>query len=49
MDILSFRSADEVTTDKVNLITQSLDANKGPGTGIVPMKLIILASDFLSL
>ena len=47
MDISSF-STDEVTPDKVNSIIKSLDANKAPGTYKIPMKLIILASDFLS-
>ena len=47
MDTLSF-SADEVTPDKVNSIIKSLDANKAPGTDKMLMKLIILASDFLS-
>ena len=47
MDISSF-STDEVTPDKVNSIIKSLDANKAPGTDKIPMKLIILASDFPS-
>ena len=47
MDILS-SSTDEVTPDKVNSIIKPLDANKAPGTDNIPMKLIILASDFLS-
>ena len=47
MDISSF-STDEVTPDKVNSIIKSLDANKATGTDKMPMKLIILASDFLS-
>ena len=48
MDISSF-STDEVTPDKVNSIIKSLDANKAPGTADkIPMRLIILASDFLS-
>ena len=47
MDTSSF-STDEVTPDKVNSIIKSLDANKAPGTDKIPMKLIILASDFLS-
>ena len=46
MDISSF-STDEVTPDKVNSIIKSLDADKVPGTEIIPRKLIILASDFL--
>ena len=41
-------STDEVTPDKVNSIIKSLDANKAPGTDKIPMKLITLASDFLS-
>ena len=44
----SFFSTDEVTPDKVNSIIKSLDANKATGTDKIPMKLIILASDFLS-
>ena len=47
MNISSF-STDEVTPDKVNSIIKSLDATKAPGTDKIPMKLIILASDFLS-
>ena len=46
-DTLSF-SIDEVTPDKVNSIIKSLDANKASGTDKILMKLIILASDFLS-
>ena len=46
MDI-SFFSTDEVTPDKESSIIKSLDANKVPGTDKTPMKLIILASDFL--
>ena len=47
MDTSSF-STDEVTPDKVNSIIKSLDANETSGTDKIPMKLIILASDFLS-
>ena len=47
LGISSF-STEEVTPDKVNSIRKSLDANKAPGTDQMPMKLIILASDFLS-
>ena len=47
MDISSF-TTNEVTPDKVNPIMKSLDANKAPGTDKISMKLIILASDFLS-
>ena len=47
MDIFSF-STDEVIPDKVNSIINSLDANQAPGTDKIPMKLIILASDFVS-
>ena len=47
LGISSF-STEEVTPDKVNSIIKSLDANKAPGTYKIPMKLIILASDFLS-
>ena len=47
MDISSF-STDELTPDKVNPIIKFLDANKALGTDKKPMKLIILASDFLS-
>ena len=47
LGISSF-STEEVTPDKVNSIIKSLDANKAPGTDKMPMKLIILASDFLS-
>ena len=47
MNTSSF-STDEVTPDKVNSIIKSLDANKAPGTDKIPMKLITLASDFLS-
>ena len=41
-------STQEVTPDKVNSIIKSLDANKAPGTDKMPMKLIFLASGFLS-
>ena len=44
LGISSF-STEEVTPDKVNSITKSLGANKADQ---MPMKLIILASDFLS-
>ena len=44
----SFFSTDEVTPDKVNSIIKFLDASKASGTDKIPMKLIILASDFLS-
>ena len=47
MNVSSF-STDEVTSDKVNSIIKSLDATKAPGTDKIPMKLIFLASDFLS-
>ena len=47
IDVSSF-STDKVTPDKVNSVTKSLDANKAPGADKIPMKLIILASDFLS-
>ena len=47
LGISSF-STEEVTPDKVNSIIKSLDANKAPGTDKMPMKLIILASGFLS-
>ena len=47
MDISSF-STDEVIPDKVNSVIKSLDANKAPGTYKTPIKLPILASDFLS-
>ena len=47
MNVSSF-STDEVTSDKVNSIIKSLDATKAPGTDKIPMKLFILASDFLS-
>ena len=47
MDTSSFPS-DEVTPDEVNSIIKSLDANKAFGTDKIPMKLIILASNFLS-
>ena len=47
MDTSSF-STDEVTPDNVNSIIKSLDANEASGTDKIPMKLIILASDFLS-
>ena len=47
MDILSF-SSEQVTPDKENPIIKFLDANKAPNTDKKPMKLIILASDFLS-
>ena len=47
MDTSSF-STDEVTPDKVSSIIKSLDANKASGADKIPMKLIILASDFLS-
>ena len=47
MHTLSF-STDEVTPDKVNSIIKSLDVNKASGTDKIPVKLIILASDFLS-
>ena len=47
MNVSSF-STDQVTPDKVNSVTKSLDANKAPGADKIPMKLIILASDFLS-
>ena len=47
MDILSSATG-EVTPDKVNSIIKPLDANKAPGTDNIPIKLIILASDFLS-
>ena len=46
-DTLSF-STDEVTREKVNSIIKSLDVNKASATHKIPMKLIILASDFLS-
>ena len=46
MDTSSF-STDEVTPDKVNSIIKSLDVTKASGTDKIPMKLIILASDFL--
>ena len=39
---------DKVTPDKVNSIIKTLDTNKSPGTDEIPMKLIILASDFFS-
>ena len=45
MDISSFFT-DEVTPDKVNSVIQSLDANKAPGMVKIPVRLIILASDF---
>ena len=45
MDISSFY---EVTPDKVNLIIKSLDVIKVPGLDKMPIKLIILAFDFLS-
>ena len=42
-------STKEVTPDKVNLVIKSLDANKAPSKkDKVPMKLVILASNFLS-
>ena len=47
LGISSF-STKEVIPAKVNSIIKSLDANKAPGTDKMPMKLIILASDFLS-
>ena len=47
MDTSSFPT-DEVTPDEVNSIIKSLDANKASGTDKIPMKLIILASNFLS-
>ena len=47
LGISSF-STEQVTPDKVNSIIKSLDANKVPGTDKMPMKLIILSSDFLS-
>ena len=47
LGISSF-STEEVTPVKVNSIIKSLDANKVLGTDKMPMKLIILASDFLS-
>ena len=47
LGISSF-STEEVTPDKVNSIIKSLGANKAPGTDQMLMKLIILASDFLS-
>ena len=47
MDISSF-STDEVTPKKVNSIIKSLDTNKASGTDKIPVKLLILASDFLS-
>ena len=47
MDTSSF-STDEVTPDKVNSIIKSLDANKASDTDKIPMKLTILAPDFLS-
>ena len=47
MDTSSF-STDEVTPHKVNSTIKSLDANKAPDTDKIPMKLIILANDFLS-
>ena len=47
MDASSF-STDEVTPDKVNSIIKFLDANKASGTDKIPIKLVILASDFIS-
>ena len=47
MDISSF-ATDKVTSDKVNSIIKSLDTNEAPGRDKIPIKLIILASDFLS-
>ena len=47
MDTSSF-STDEITPNKVNSTTKSLDTNKASGTDKIPMKLIILAFDFLS-
>ena len=47
LGISSF-STEEVTPVKVNSIIKSLDENKAPGTDKMPMKLIILVSDFLS-
>ena len=47
MDTSPF-STDEVTPEKANSIIKSLDANIPSGTDKIPMKLIILASDFLS-
>ena len=44
----SFFFTDGVTPDKVNSIIKSLDANKASGTDKISIKLIILASDFLS-
>ena len=45
---ISYFSTDEITPDKLKPKIKSLDANKAPGTSKIPMKLIILASDFLS-
>ena len=47
LGISSF-STEEVNPDKVNSIIKSLDAKKTPGTDKMPMKLILLGSDFLS-
>ena len=45
---ISSFSTEEITPDEENSIIKSLDASKTPGTDKMPMKFIILASDFLS-
>ena len=45
---ISYFYIEEVTPHKISLIIKSLDANKAPGTDKLPMKLVILVSDFLS-